>query len=156
MIHCSPFTLNVLLILPGAPLADAAGPMLFVALFGVFGLFLLPTIFIAEAIVLLVMRWGTVWRCLLDAALANLASSLFGFVGLCGVITGAEPDSVLAWVALLIVAWGVSILIEGAVLRALKRHPTRQTWLASLITNSVSYALLAVLFVLVSTGIITL
>jgi hypothetical protein len=50
--------------------------MVFVALFGFAGLILLPTIFIVVAIVLLLLRWGTVWRCLLELALANLASSL--------------------------------------------------------------------------------
>ena len=148
MIHSS----TILLSLP----ADTAGPMLFVALFGFVGLILLPTVFVIEAIVLLAMKWGTFWRCLLDSVLANLASSLVGAVGLCGLVAGVEPDNTAAWIATLVVACGISIVIEGAVLNLLKRHPPQQAWRAALLTNGVSYVLLLAFFLLVTAGVIQL
>jgi hypothetical protein len=135
--------------------------MVFVALFGVAGLILLPTIFIIEAIVLLLLRWGNFWRCLLDSALANLASSLVGVVGVCGLVSGVEPDTTAAWIATLVVAFIISIAIEGAVLnlrqrRAATPHSSRVAWRAAVVTNVVSYVLLIGLFVLVTTGVIPL
>ncbi len=90
----------------------------------------------------------------MDAVLANLASSLVGVAGLCGLLSGVEPGSTAAWAATLVVAFALSIGIEGAVLNLLKRHPAPQVWCAALVTNAVSYVLLIGIFVLVTTGVI--
>ncbi len=142
------------LIVTAAPRADTGGPMVFVALFGIVGLVFMPTIYIVEAIVLLVLRWGSIWHCLLDSAIANIASSLVGFAGACALFAGMEPESNVGWVITLVVAAGLSIAIEGAVLSLLKRHPARLTWRAAVVTNAVSYVLLIGFFVLALTGVI--
>jgi hypothetical protein len=119
---------------------DVAGPEILVV-FGV-GTFLVaaPFIALAEAVVLRLLKWNTFWRSLLDSLLMNLASTLFG---VCILTFGLFTNSV--WIGLL-VSGVLSVLIEGGVLTLLKRHPARQTWLASLVANLVSYAGLAVLF----------
>lgn len=119
---------------------DVAGPEIIVA-FGA-GMFLVaaPFIGLAEAVVLRLLKWNTFWRSLLDSLLMNLASTL---LGVCILTFGLFTDSV--WFGLL-VSGALSVLIEGGVLTLLKRHPMRQTWLAALLVNLVSYLGLAVLF----------
>jgi hypothetical protein len=48
---------------------------------------------------------------------------------------------------LFLIFWAVTVLIEGGMLTALKRHPLRQTWTAAVAINVASYAFLFVLAV---------
>jgi hypothetical protein len=126
-------------------LLDVAGPGL-VVVFGLGALVVvLPAIILVEAIVLRLLKWGTLWKALLDAFLMNLASSV---AGACVFSLGfLALTSAALWTSLL-VSGVLSVLIEGGVLTLLKRHPARQTWTAALAANLVSYAGLAVLLAL--------
>lgn len=126
-------------------LLDVAGPGL-VVVFGLGALIVvLPAIILVEAIVLRLLRWGTLWKSLLDAFLMNLASSV---VGACVFSLGFLALTAEALWTSLLVSGVLSVLIEGGVLMLLKRHPARQTWTAALVTNVVTYAGLAILLVL--------
>jgi len=115
-------------------LADvAAGPVSSSS--GVNLVVVLALIIVIEALALRLMKWHSVGRCFLDSTLMNLASALVGFL-----IFSAG----LGWWSLLI-AFVLSVVIEAGVLLLLKRHPARRTWLASLIANAASYAVLCVL-----------
>lgn len=132
-----------------AMLPDAGGPIIAFAAFGVAGLIILPVIVIAESIVMALMKWGTFGRCLVDAIIMNLVSSLFGLIGLCGLVFYyrgpqlAVPTEI-GWLLFLLLTWAISVAIEAVVLLLLKRHPRRQTWLTALASNTASYALLLV------------
>lgn len=105
-------------------------------------------IILLEAAVLRLLQWGTFQRSLLDAFLMNLASTLIGGV-IVAVFLFAEtaPQALLA----LLSGWVLSIGIEGGTLtlintiRKVERHSVRQIWLASLVANTASYALLSIL-----------
>jgi hypothetical protein len=141
-------------------LMDAGGPVIAIAAFGVAGLIILPVIFIVEAIVMVLMKWGTFGRSLLDAVIMNVVSTLFGLIGVCGFLFNgpqlALPSGLAGGILFVLVTWAISVGIEGAVLSLLKRHPRRQTWLTALAANTTSYALLLVLVILVSQGTIGL
>jgi hypothetical protein len=130
-------------------LHDVAGPGLVVVIG--WGGFLLasPFIVLAEAVVLRLLKWGTFWKSLLDAFIVNLVSTLVGATAFAAGFLFAEPAAI--WLSLLI-ALILSVAIEGGVLLLLKRHPGRQTWLAALIANLVSYAGLA-LVILLTVGV---
>lgn len=119
------------------PLADVvAGPVSSSS--GVNLIVVLAIIIVIEAAVLRLMKWRGVGLCLLDSTLMNLASAVVGLL-----IAGAR----LGWLGLL-VAFALSVVIEGAVLLLLKRHPARRTWLASLAANAASYAVLLAIVIL--------
>jgi hypothetical protein len=105
-------------------------------------------IILLEAAVLRLLRWGTFQRSLLDAFLMNLASTVIGGVIVAVFLfTETTPRVLLA----LLGGWALSIGIEGATLmlinaiRKTERHPAGQIWLASLVANTASYALLGIL-----------
>ena len=136
------FTLQMVYLNP--IVLDAGGPLLLVAAFGAVGLVLLPAIFIVEAIVMALMKWGTFWRSLLDAIIMNLASTLLGLIGVCGLLYNTPNLNLVSGILFVLVTWAVSVVVEGAVLTLLKRHARRQTWLTALAANTASYALLLV------------
>ena len=140
-------------------LYDVAGPGL-VAVVGLGGfLSLTPLIVLVEAIALRLMKWGNLWRSLLDAFLMNLASTLAGACAFAAGMLSLDPATV--WLGLL-TGLVLSVAIEGGVLLLLKRQPAHhpplalrlraaqgQVWLAALVANLVSYAGLAVVVALV-------
>ncbi|MBA3531249.1 MAG: hypothetical protein H0T73_04925 [Ardenticatenales bacterium] len=91
-----------------------------------------------EAAVLWKMGWGTFRRSFLDSLGMNVLSVLLGAVILIP----------LAPLFLLIIAFALSVLIEGGVLTMLKRHPVRETWTGALAANAASYAAWLLLFLL--------
>jgi hypothetical protein len=121
-----------------AVLVDVAGPSLPVIVIGLLVLFLgIPLI---EAGVYMAFKWGNFKRSYKDAFLVNLITTLVGF-GLLVVQPNLQRGNVLSQPAgFLVVAFGLSVLIEGAVLLRLKRHPARLTWLVAIVSNIVSYA----------------
>jgi hypothetical protein len=137
----------------------AAGPAIF--LFGVVaGVILVFVIALVEAAVLRLLSWASFWRSLLDSFVMNLVSALAGLV--LNVFAadyyqscGYSPDRggrfcewlVSPW-ALLALAWLLSVLVEGGVLLLLRRRAARQTWLAALVANIASYALIGLLMAL--------
>ena len=121
-----------------AVLVDLAGPSLPVIVIGLLVLFLgIPLI---EAVVYMAFKWGNFKRSYKDAFLVNLITTLVGF-GLLVVQPNLQRGNVLSQPqGFLVVAFGLSVLIEGAVLLRLKRHPARRTWLVAIASNVVSYA----------------
>lgn len=129
------------LYLPVVPL-DAASIWVLLA-FGVViaGIFLV-IVSLSEAVVLKLLKWGTFLRSLLASFLMNLASTLIG-VGLVIVV-----DVEGLW--FVVIAWAVSVVIEGGVLTLMKRDAGRQNWLAVLVANVASYLLLVLPLFLLS------
>ena len=121
-----------------AVLIDLAGPSLPVVVIGLLVLFLgIPLI---EAVVYMAFKWGNFKRSYKDAFLVNLITTLVGF-GLLVVQPNLQRGNVLSQPSgFLGVAFVLSVLIEGAVLLRLKRHPARRTWLVAIVSNVVSYA----------------
>ena len=122
---------------------DVAGPGILVAaaVFG-FGALIALTLFIsfAESIVMFLLKWDKYGRSLLASLLMNVTSTIFGGIL---VAIGALYSSFI-WLA---VAFVLSVLIEGGILLLVKRGAARQNWIASLLSNIVSYVLIILPFV---------
>jgi hypothetical protein len=105
------------------------------AVFAILGLGVTALCFVSilvvllEASVLWKRGWGTFRRAFLDSLAMNVVSVLIGAVILIP----------LAPLFLLIIAFALSVLIEGGVLTMLKRHPVREVWQATLAANAASY-----------------
>lgn len=125
------------------------------------GLVLLIPIVLLETLVLWRMKWGSFRQSLLDSALANVVSTLFGVVffaayyattyhcelqesadKLQSVSTCDFTISPLLWLAVTAV---LSIVIEGFILQWRKSYAPRITWDAAIGANLLSYALLGAL-----------
>ncbi len=96
-------------------------------------LFFIP-IFLLEALILWLMRWGAFRRALLGSFLMNAATTLLG-----AVLQLRYPRELL-------VAFVLSLLIEGFILMFLNWRHKRWSWLAALAANIASYILLAIEF----------
>lgn len=121
-------------------LLDVAGPLLLLPVAGI-GLFiLLLGIPLVESMVYIALKWGNFRRSFIDAFMANLLSTLVGFITLLvsPYIGLGSLFTVLS--GFLVVACVLSILIEGASLLRLKRHAASRTWLVAIVSNLVSYA----------------
>jgi len=118
---------------------------------GVFVLCLVfPSVVIVEAVVLRLLRWGKSWRVLLDAAIVNLVSGVFGVLIPAG--SALASDTLRGTLTGLGAAWLLSIAVEGGVLLLIARSrgqeplPVRQAWRCSVGANTASYALLGMVF----------
>lgn len=108
--------------------------------------FVFLPVWLLEAFLLLIVKWGGVWTSLKASLLMNVLSALMGLV-MYAVITvldwnfwhGDAPVS--GWVGF-IVAWALSVLIEAWALRLLRRLPWRELFAYSLMCNIASYALI--------------
>ena len=125
---------------------DVAGPgvLLAIAAFSIGALIILTLIIsVVEAIVMLVLKWDKFGRSLWASLLMNVTSTIFGGVLVAlGLLRGTY-----LWLA---VAFVLSVLIEGGVLMLMKRGATRQNWIASLISNLVSYLFIILPIVLMN------
>lgn len=114
---------------------DVAGPgvLIAIAAFSIVALIVLTLIItIAEAIVMLLLKWDKFGRSLWASLLMNITSTIFGGVLIAlGVLGGSY-----AW---LVAAFVLSVLIEGGVLMLMNRGAVRQNLLTSLIANLASY-----------------
>lgn len=125
-----------------AVLVDLAGPSLPIVIIGLIVLFLgIPLI---EAVVYMAFKWGNFKRSYKDAFLVNLITTIVGFILIAVQPSLSRGNALNTPSGFLMVAFGLSVLIEGAVLLRLKRHPARQTWLVAIASNVVSYALLLI------------
>jgi hypothetical protein len=125
---------------------DVAGPgvLLAIAAFSIGALIVLTLIIsIVEAIVMLLLKWGRFGRSLWASLLMNVTSTIFGGVLIAVGLLGGS----YIWLA---VAFVLSVLIEGGVLMLMKRGAARQNWLASLISNLVSYLFIILPIVLLN------
>jgi hypothetical protein len=133
-------------------LMDTGGPLLLVIVFGGIGLALLPVLFIVEGLAMFALKWGSAKRCLLDAVYMNLASTLLGLFAACGLLSNMLHLDTQGSLLFILITWTISVVVEGAILALLKRHPPRQTWLTAMAVNTISYALLVLLVVLADRG----
>jgi hypothetical protein len=150
-------------------IADVAvGPII---LFGglTLGLVAFVPIVLIEALVLWRLKWGSFGRSLGDSAIVNLASTLVGLVLFvlfvqtafqCQRVPAGDGQHTInscGWLVSplvgLVVLWALSVAIEGGVLLLLKRHAPRQTWIAALAGNAVSYLLLGLFFFVAGTSV---
>jgi hypothetical protein len=95
---------------------------------------------VIEALILRALKWGTFGRSLLAALTANGVSTLAGVGAMLLTNLG------LWW---LLLAYGLSVLIEGGILTLFKRGASRENWIAAFAMNSASYV---PLFLLVLAG----
>lgn len=130
----------------------AAGPP-FILVGVIYGAIVLAIVTLAEGAALRLLGWGTFARSLRDALLVNLASAIVGIVMSALAqerAAGYDPerggrlyDAPLVAPALaLLIAWALSVAIEGALLLRLGGQPPRRTWTAAVVINVVSYLLL--------------
>ncbi len=114
---------------------DVAGPGILIAIaaFSIVALIVLTLLItVAEAIVMLLLKWDKFGRSLWASLLMNVTSTIFGGVLIAlGVLGGSY-----AW---LVAAFVLSVLIEGGVLMLMKRGEVRKNLLTSLIANLASY-----------------
>ena len=93
-----------------------------------------------EAVVLLLLKWDKFGRSLWVSLLMNGISTVFGIgsatAGTFGIFTNSS-----IWVAV-IIAFLLSVFLEGVVLIVVKRGETRRNWLVSLTANCASYVLI--------------
>ncbi len=89
---------------------------------------------LVEGVVLTLLKWNIFYRSLIAAAIANIASSLVG-----GLLMIFQQEQALIWV---ILAFCLSVVIEGAILVRIQPGSGRRTWLYALAANLASYLLL--------------
>ncbi|HWQ14761.1 MAG TPA: hypothetical protein VNL77_18325 [Roseiflexaceae bacterium] len=95
---------------------------------------------VAEALVLLALRWAPLLRSARDALIVNMAS---GIVGIVLAVVFASPllASDSGW-PIAVGSWALSVVIEGAILQRLgQEQPAWRPWTFALIMNVVSYGL---------------
>ena len=117
-------------------LFDVAGPGVLLAsavlgLLSLTGLTLLITLI--ETLALFLLKWDRFWRSFLAALLMNVASTILG-------LFAAVPMLAFGFIGVL-TAFVVSVLVEGVVLVLMKRGVGKQNWVAALVANLASYAL---------------
>ncbi len=120
------------------PVFDVAGPgvLLFMVGAGLGGLCILTLVItLLEAIVLLLLKWGSFGRSLAAALVMNLVTTMIGF----GMLVFMKGDAVYLG---LLLDFLLSILIEGGVLMLFRRGAARANWIASLSANAASYLII--------------
>jgi hypothetical protein len=120
---------------------DVAGPgvLLAIAAFSIGALI----ITVAEAIVMLLLKWDKFGRSLWASLLMNVTSTIFGGVLIAlGLLGGSY-----IW---LVAAFVLSVLIEGGVLMLMKRGEVRKNLLTSLIANLASYLVIILPIILLN------
>ena len=110
--------------------------MLFMVGAGLGGLCILTLVItLLEAIVLLLLKWGSFGRSLAAALVMNLVTTMIGF----GMLVFMKGDAVYLG---LLLDFLLSILIEGGVLMLFRRGAARANWIASLSANAASYLII--------------
>lgn len=114
---------------------DIAGPGLLYAMAGGALLMLCGSglILLVESLILWLLKWGSFKRSLLASFVINLSTSILGI----GIVAFTIQWGVWG----LLIDFGLSVLIEGAILMLLKRNAARENWVAALAANGASYLL---------------
>ncbi|MGZ5521025.1 MAG: hypothetical protein ACXWET_04570 [Halobacteriota archaeon] len=112
---------------------DYLGPLLTIVLFLI--------IILMETLVLRGLKWGSQWASFTDSVIVNIVSALAGVFLFA--FSGTALNLGLA--PLLLILGTLTVLIEGVILTLMKRHPLRQTWIAAVAINVVSFAFIYVL-----------
>ncbi|MCP4422407.1 MAG: hypothetical protein GY805_37840 [Chloroflexi bacterium] len=101
--------------------------------------------FVSEAILLRLMEWGSWLYATITSFIMNLASTIAGFV-LASFGLDALNDSG-DWIMALIATWFLSFLIEGLILKIMRRNSGAPSiWSISALVNIVSYVLIIIGF----------
>jgi hypothetical protein len=108
-------------------------------------IFVSVSIILIEMLVLRGLKWGSLRASFVDSFVVNLISAMVGVFF--AVLAFSLTSLTLGFAPLLLILGAFTVLIEGAVLTLMKRHPLRQTWIAAVVINVVSYAFLYVLLV---------
>ncbi len=130
-------------------LADViGGPVLFLY-GGLAALVLLAAVVIIETPALVLMRWQSFPASLRDVLIVNLVSMAAGFM-MVAVLDYLGPIPVVVGVlsslyGVLVISWLLSIVVEGWVLMLLRRESARRSFMASLVMNTASYMVLALM-----------
>jgi len=115
----------------------AIGPLLI--LLGIIALALLAGVIAIEASLLILLRWGSPGRCVIDSALANAISTVIGLLAFLWL-----DDSSGYWMT--VVAWllmlALTIAIEGVVLRLRRRPDAPSALWAATVINVPTYVLI--------------
>ena len=112
-------------------------------------LFFLVITFV-EAIVLRFINWGDMWQSLFDSLVINFITTIVGIMaaitafGFLDAVFGL-PDTLGELLPQMILLWAITILIEGILLGVIRKRSFNETWGASLIINTCSYLMLAVI-----------
>ena len=118
---------------------DVAGPGVYI-IFGLTAFLVFSAIvFVLEAVVLWLLKWDAFGRSLLSSFLMNLASTIFGIL-----LIGLSLIGLLNDFLGFVIAFVLSVLIEGGVLMLMKRNATRENWRVAIIANVISYSLLGI------------
>ncbi len=123
--------------MPSTPFFDVISPGVILLSLGL-GLITLClfTLLIAlvEAVVLTLLKWNSFPRSLLAAVITNITSSLVG-----GVLLIFLQEVPVIW---MIIAFLMSVGIEGAILIKIQPAAGRRVWFLALVSNLASYLLL--------------
>jgi hypothetical protein len=123
--------------MPSTPVLDVIAPgMILISLgLGLIALCLLTLLItIVEGVVLALLKWNVFPRSLVASFIMNVTSSLVG-----GLLLIILQDIPLTW---MILAFLLSVGIEGAILLKIQPAVGRRTWLLALAANLASYLLL--------------
>jgi hypothetical protein len=112
---------------------DYLGPLLTIVLFLI--------IILMETLVLRSLKWGSQWASFTDSVIVNIVSALAGAF----LFAFSGTALKLELKPLLLILGTLTVLIEGVILTLMKRHPLRQTWIAAVAINVVSFAFIYVL-----------
>ena len=117
--------------LPGLtlPLMGEYGPLGLVAF--------LAILLLLETLVLVLIKWAGFGRALLAALVMNLVSTIIGVI-----LDFALWDWQIWWVIL--IAFAVSVMVEGGVLMLMKRTAPRQNFIAAVAANLASYLIMII------------
>jgi hypothetical protein len=133
---------------PLVGVADVYLPGLILPLLNEFGLFglgvFLVVLLLLETLVLVLVKWAGFGNALLAALFMNLVSTIIGLI-----LDFTLWDWQLWWVIL--IAFAVSVIVEGGVLMLMRRTTPRLNIIAALAANLASYLILilpAYLFVM--------
>ena len=116
----------------------------------------LVSVIVLEAVFLYILKWQNFGRSFCDSFLVNLVTTVLGLLllGLGVSIKGGErPLIVLMFIPMLvyaglfettpwIIAWGLSVITEGALLWRIRRQSFRKTFVVALAINLASYLVL--------------
>jgi len=123
--------------MPSTPMFDViAPPMILLSLgLGLIALLLLTLLItLVEGVVLALLKWNVFPRALVASLIINITSSLVG-----GLLLIFLQEFPLIWMLL---AFVLSVSIEGAILLKIQPAFGRRTWLLALLANLASYLLL--------------
>jgi hypothetical protein len=124
---------------PLVGVADVYLPGLILPLLNVFGLFglgvFLVVLLLLETLVLVLVKWAGFGKALLAALFMNLVSTIIGLI-----LDFTLWDWQLWWVIL--IAFAVSVIVEGVVLMLMRRTTPRLNIIAALAANLASYLIL--------------